>query len=269
MMIDIERFKKVVPNSEKNLSRLVFLAEQAQDVRVAVFGKYNHGKSTLLNAIIGQEIFKPADKRETTEVREYKHEDIIWVDTPGLDADVYGEDDRRAKEGAFNIADFLFIVHSVKTGELDKYETQLYCNLTKQDKNYQNKMFLILTQIDQLEKFDLERVVGRIKEQFHDLKIIPVSATRYMRGISENKPVFVEKSGMTQLFDLIKKLDENIDSLRSHERKKLIDKIKLDLETKRKEAKKSLEDIIYQMSKYHKDFSGDLTAYINNVQSRV
>lgn len=269
MIIDIKRFEKMVPTSEKNLSRLVFLAEQAKNVRVAVFGKYNHGKSTLLNAIIGREIFKAADKRETTEVREYKHEDIIWIDTPGLDADVHGEDDHRAREGAFKVADFLFVVHSVKTGELDKYETQLYRDLMKQDKNYQKKMFLILTQIDQLEKIDLERVIGRIKEQFHDLKVIPVSATRYMRGISENKPVFIERSGMVQLFDLIKKLDENIESLRSHERKRLIDKVKLELEEKRREAEKSLEILNYLMLKYHKNFSGDLTTYINSVQSRV
>lgn len=269
MMIDIGRFKKVVPTSEKNLSRLVFLTEQAQDVRVAVFGKYNHGKSTLLNAIIGQEIFKAADRRETTEVREYKHEDIIWVDTPGLDADVHGEDDRRAREGAFKVSDFLFLVHSVKTGELDKYEARLYRDLMKQDKNYQKKMFLILTQIDQLEKVDLERVIGRIKEQFHDLKVIPVSATRYMRGISENKPVFVEKSGMAQLFDLIKELDGNIEALRSHERKRLIDKVKLELEEKRKEAEKSLEDLHYRITKQYKNFNADLTDYINSVQSRV
>lgn len=269
MMIDIERFNTVIPTSEEALRRLLFLIEQAQAVRVAVFGKYNHGKSTLLNAIIGQEYFKAADKRETTEISEFSHNEITWIDTPGLDADVHGEDDRKARESAFTVADFLFLVHSVKTGELDKYETQLYRDLMKQDKNYRKKMFLILTQIDQLEQSDLGAVIGKINKQFPELTIIPVSATRYVRGVSENKPVFVEKSGMNELFELIDKLDTEIESLRKLEKKRLIDKIKLDIEEKKKAAISGLETINFRITKYHKDFNTDLNKYINSIQSRV
>jgi small GTP-binding protein len=269
MMVDIERFNTVIPTSEEALRRLVFLIEQAHAVRVAVFGKYNHGKSTLLNAIIGQEVFKAADKRETTEISEYSHEGIIWIDTPGLDADVHGEDDRKARKSAFTVADFLFLVHSVKTGELDKYETKLYRDLMKQDKNYRKKMFLILTQIDQLEEADLKAVIGKIKMQFPELTIMPVSATRYTRGVLENKSIFVEKSGMNELFDLIDKLDAEIESLRSLEKKRLIDKIKLELEEKKKAAISGLETINFRITKYHKDFNTDLTKYINSVQSRI
>lgn len=269
MMIDIERFNKVAPTSEEALRRLSFLLEQAKDVRVAVFGKYNHGKSTLLNAIIGQEVFKAADKRETTEISEYQHNGVIWVDTPGLDADVHGEDDRKAREGAFAVADFLFLVHSVKTGELDKYETQLYRDLMKQDKNYRKKMFLILTQIDQVEKSDLEQVLAKITNQFPELEIFPVSAIRYMKGVAENTPVFIEKSGFNQLVNLVERLKSDIESMRAYEKKRLINKVKVALAEKQTTVENALASLAHNIAQLRKNFDQDLNAYIKQVQEKA
>lgn len=267
MSIDIDHFIQFSPKSEPHLKRLKFLQEQANDIRVAVFGKFNHGKSTLLNAIIGKDIFAVADKRETTEVSEYKYNDIIWVDTPGLDADVYGEDDKKAREGAFKIADFLFLVHSVKTGELDKYEMQLYRDLMEQDKNYNKKMFLVLTQIDQLVKEDFQRVFKRIKEQFPELNIFSVSATRYMRGVRENKNIFIENSGMNELIKLISALDKNIESLRMQEKKRLTDSIQFDLTEKRQNLKMALNQLHHQMTMKNSNFTNDLKNCISSIQS--
>ncbi len=58
-------------------------------------GRMNHGKSSLLNSILGREAFRVADIRETRVNQEelYK-DDVFLVDTPGLDADE--TDDREA-----------------------------------------------------------------------------------------------------------------------------------------------------------------------------
>lgn len=58
-------------------------------------GRMNHGKSSLLNSILGREAFRVADVRETRVNQEelYK-DDVFLVDTPGLDADE--TDDREA-----------------------------------------------------------------------------------------------------------------------------------------------------------------------------
>lgn len=267
MSIDIDHFIQFSPKSEPHLKRLKFLQEQANDIRVAVFGKYNHGKSTLLNTIIGKDIFTVTDKRETTEVSEYKYNDIIWVDTPGLDADVYGEDDKKARESAFKIADFLFLVHSVKTGELDKYEIQMYDDLMAQDKNYNRKMFLVLTQIDQLVEEDFQRVFKRIKEQRPELNIFSVSATRYTRGVRENKNIFIEKSGMNEIFKLISTLFSDIESLRKYEKKRLTDRIQLDLTKERQSFKMALNQLHHQMTMKNSNFTNDLKNCISSIQS--
>ncbi|MGI9280372.1 MAG: GTPase [Endozoicomonas sp.] len=227
--IDFDGMLRFIPSSSENLGRLKHLKHQTGNPRVAVFGKYNHGKSTLLNALIGQDIFSAADKRETLVNKEYEHEGVVWVDTPGLDADVHGQDDKEARNGAFKIADFLFLVHNVKAGELDKYEQQLYRDLMKQDRNYKSKMFLVLTQIDQLPSDDLQRVMNSINQQMPDITIIPVSAMRYLRGIREEKSRFVEVSGMNGLFNLTHTLKEDITQFRQKEIKRLVDKTRIEI----------------------------------------
>ena len=51
--IDLPRFAKLVPALEQEAKRLQVILDSSENVQIAVFGKYNHGKSTLLNALIG------------------------------------------------------------------------------------------------------------------------------------------------------------------------------------------------------------------------
>jgi len=205
--IDFKRVLDLIPTTEnrKNIERLKYLGEN-KELRVAVLGKYNHGKSSLLNAIVGGNIFKVADKRETVENFEYEHKGIVWIDTPGLDADIAGADDKKAREAAFVKADFLFLVHNTRTGELDKSEKLLYQTLRK-DKAA-GQIFLVLTQIDQVSVDELKVVESKILDQFPRIKIISVSSKRYQKGVSEEKNKFVELSRMKILFQLIDSLDE-------------------------------------------------------------
>ena len=53
-----------LPGRAHDVARLRALAEAERPV-VTVIGKYNHGKSRLLNELIGHEAFSVADKRET------------------------------------------------------------------------------------------------------------------------------------------------------------------------------------------------------------
>ncbi len=217
--IDVNKFSKLIPDQtiEIKAKRLKFLKEEAKEIRIAVFGKYNHGKSTLLNAIIGKEIFKTADKRETIKNAEHKHNEIIWIDTPGLDADVNGKDDERAMEGAFKLADIILLIHSMQAGELDKYEMLLYQRLIKKDSNYQEKLFLILTQIDQLIDDQYTQVLNKIKSQMPDILVFPVSATRYLRGIEEKKESFINISGIPNVVNNLENIKNKIYDFRKRE----------------------------------------------------
>lgn len=225
----IDFIKSVSESSKPNMDRLSVLLMSDSRPRIAVFGKYNHGKSSLLNAIVGSDFFHVADKRETTEISEYEHDGVIWIDTPGLDADIVGEDDRKAKQAALRESDFIFLVHSAKVGELDSSEMKVYKELMKQCGNYKRKLLLVLTQIDQLSACELNAVGESIRRQLPDLTIINVSSFRYKKGISEEKNMLVESSNMAELFDCIGSLKKSLSDQRYQEAKDLIRKSRLDI----------------------------------------
>jgi len=58
-----------------------------------VYGTYNAGKSTLLNALFGiEEMAKTGDSPETAEVHEYKYNGYTIYDTPGINAPIKHEE---------------------------------------------------------------------------------------------------------------------------------------------------------------------------------
>jgi GTPase Era involved in 16S rRNA processing len=269
--LNFEKLVNFLPSQKTNnsVNRLSFLLEGPKKTRIAVFGKYNHGKSTLLNSLVGHEHFKAADKRETVEVSELENNDVVWVDTPGLDADIHGKDDDLAKEAAFKVADFIFLVHNVKAGELDKYEEGLFNKLLRQDNNYKQKLFLILTQIDQLEKDDLDAVISSIHCQMPDLKILPVSATRYAKGVKESKDVYIKASGMLALTSLVDDLVSSSSLLKAKEIKRLKMKTIVELQEQLDMQEKELDSLSFKRKKREKEFVTSVSKLFEQTQYQV
>ncbi len=262
---ELVRMEELLPSSQANLRRLSALRSSGDQPKIAVFGKYNHGKSTLLNAVIGHEVFKVADKRETVTVGEFDHHGVIWIDTPGLDADVSGEDDRRAMTAALESADILCLVHNVKAGELDRSEMQLYQQLMRQDSNYRSKLVLVLAQIDQVTPDDLEQIVTEICTQLPDLQISKVSALRYIRGIREDKSGFVKASGMPEFLDYLDTLKVEVAELRRKEAQRLIRKARVELKTLLNDRKNALASAKSNFEKYEQEFWSDVKDARNKI----
>ena len=255
----------LLPSERRNLKRLDYLVNKASTPKIAVLGKYNHGKSSLLNAIIGEEMFTVADKRETVTNKTVSFGDLDWVDTPGLDADTKGEDDKKARNAAYQIADVLFLVHNVATGELDKHELEVYRQLMKQDKNYRQKLYLVLTQIDQLSTTECEKVITTIKAQLPELTIIPVSSLRYVKGLAQDKLAFVEQSGMSDLINQIVIIKNDIAGLRKKEIKRLKGKAQHELETLLQTEQQALASARHNRKQGRKQF----VQQVNSVQQRI
>ncbi|MCM1507975.1 MAG: 50S ribosome-binding GTPase [Ruminococcus flavefaciens] len=60
----------------------------AEKPKVMVYGIYNAGKSTLINAIIGKEVAEMRDRPTTYKIDEYDNGDYTLVDSPGVDAPI-------------------------------------------------------------------------------------------------------------------------------------------------------------------------------------
>lgn len=251
--------EEVSQSSNPNMARLKELMSSDERLRVAVFGKYNHGKSTLLNALIGQDVFKAADKRETLEVSEFESDGVIWIDTPGLDADVHGEDDRKAKDAAFSKADLLCLVHNVKAGELDNNEMSVYRTLMAQCRNYKAKIIVVLTQIDQLDPESLKQVQAVISQQLPDVTMLSVSSVRYSKGVSEGKSKLVEHSNFDALKEYIQVRVAEVDQQRRKEAKDIVRKTRAELVELsghlQAEKAKAASDVKAYVKKFKKDLA--------------
>ena len=266
-MFDLERFVALVPTSEPHLKRLNQLLRTVDaPPRIAALGKYNHGKSRLLNALAGTDHFKVADKRETVAIAEYEHDGVIWVDTPGLDSDPLGIDDREAWKAAFEIADYKFLVHAVTDGELDRYEIAAFTQLAKQDRNYRRKMALVLTKIDQDDPAKVSTVEKQCRAQLHEsvdlreLDIMPVSAVRQQN--SQLRSV----SGMDCVVARVEWWKANIRALRCREWSRLTDGVLIELTEKQSDVQRELTTTGYRSDDIQKRLRSAATALVGKLR---
>jgi len=219
-----------LPGRAHDLARLRTLAEATWPV-VTVVGKYNHGKSRLLNEMIGRVAFSVADRRETVALAECLHEGVCWLDAPGLDADVHTEDDDHALRAIWLQSDIRLFVHAAKEGELDVAEYSLLQRLRDDGQRSLRQTLCVLSQVDQLAyEQQLREVTASITAQLPDLAWHPVSSTRYRQGLEGTKPLLLQRSGMPALKGALQHALDRVPQSRAHETALLLGEIREELQ---------------------------------------
>jgi GTP-binding protein EngB required for normal cell division len=222
------------------MARLDILLGDDEPV-ITVIGKYNHGKSRLLNELIGQEAFAVADKRETVKLSDRVHLGVRWLDAPGLDADIRSEDDRHAMHAAWLHADIRLFVHAAKEGELDAKELALLGELRDDSERTRRQTLFVLTQVDQLPNdAELQKVSGAISSQFPGVALNAVSSARHRKGLDENKQLFVEKSGIPLLHAKLDAALDQVPAARTYEISVMFAEVRDELEQRLREHETSL-----------------------------
>lgn len=220
----------VLPHRAHDIARLEELGLRRPPV-VTVVGKYNHGKSRLLNELVGGDVFSVADRRETRELSEYRHGNVHWFDAPGLDADVGTEDDRHALHATWLKSDIRLFVHAAKEGELDAKELALLNELDADGRRTQRQTLLLLSQIDQVpDGTELSKVVSALHRQAPQWTIHAISVTRHRQGIEGSKALLVERSGLPQLRLALQEALGRVAGARAHETAVLLREIRQELE---------------------------------------
>lgn len=194
-----EAINAVLPEQTDQINRLQYLLAKARLPVVSVIGKYNHGKSSLLNALVECEQFAVSDTRETIALSDFEYQGVRWLDTPGLDADVARNDDQAAMTGAWQQSDIRLFVHCVREGELDQSECDMIDTLQQDAFKSGRQTLIVLTQIEQVEEQTLANVQALMKQQAPKLPIIPVSAHRYRQGLESASVLKIKKSGINEL----------------------------------------------------------------------
>ncbi len=220
-------------------------------LQVAVYGKYNHGKSSLLNVLVHKDIFKVADIRETVEIKRFNSNNITWIDTPGLDADIRRGDDDEAHK-ILTESDCLLFVHSVAEGELDNKEREFLKDRYKFNQN----IAIILTQIDQVKDIDEIRIKIRNQLNFaiKPMSIIAVSSTR-AKHANHN---IQQKSNIEELNRLIIKEQKSFLENRDKEIEKKKRVIKQEIRTQKDKLYEKKDRVNQEITTLKKELDSDI-----------
>ncbi len=145
---------------------------------IALSGLPNAGKSSLLNALLKEEIAIVSPKAETTRnaiigVLNHEENQMIFLDTPGMHEGASTLSAFMNKE-AFKQADgadIIFYLVDSKKGLNKDDEANLKILFS-----YERPLFLILTKIDLISKDLLIRRIAYAGEKYDFAEIIPISA---------------------------------------------------------------------------------------------
>ena len=148
---------------------------------VALIGRPNAGKSTLLNRLVGEKIAAVSNKPQTTRHRiqgiiTKEDGQIVFVDTPGVHKPGFLLNRRMmaAVHDAILSVDLLVLMRdaSVSTGNGDKFVLDLV-------KNSGKKAVLVLNKIDKIKaKGDLLPLIEFYSKEFEFEEVVPVSALK-------------------------------------------------------------------------------------------
>lgn len=145
---------------------------------VAIVGRPNVGKSTLLNRVIGQKIAIMSDKAQTTRnkiqaVYTDKESQIVFIDTPGIHKPKH-ELGKFMMETAYSalkeVEVVLFLVNATQEiGPGDKF-------IIERLKQVKAPVYLIINKIDLIKPEDLMDIVNCYQKEMNFEQIIPISA---------------------------------------------------------------------------------------------
>lgn len=146
---------------------------------VAIIGRPNVGKSTLLNCLIGEKVSITSPKPQTTRwqilgIKTVDNAQIIYMDTPGLH-----QEEKRAMNRYMNrvassvIMDADVIVFMIDATSWRSEDEMVLNKLQETDK----PVILVVNKVDLLDdKAELLPTIDKLKDKYHFKHIIPISA---------------------------------------------------------------------------------------------
>lgn len=169
--------QKALASDFGELERLLKKLDQGE-IHIAVFGRVSVGKSSLLNALIGDDKFAVSplhgETREVTMANwsNVEHRGVFFLDTPGID-EINGEErEALAKRAAQRSDMILFVV------EGDMTRTEL--DAVKELAAFQTPIVLVLNKADRYDVEQTESLMASLRAKTSEIidqkNIVPVIA---------------------------------------------------------------------------------------------
>lgn len=183
--------------------------QDRKELRLAFVGQYSSGKSTIISALTGRKDIKIDANVATDSVSEYKWNNIVLMDTPGILAGKVESHDESTK-AALKECDLIFYV---LTSQL--FDDVLFNNFIDlaYNQHFADKMFIVVNKMG-MESGEFDQLVDNytislekiFSERGYELKNFPIAfidAADYMDGLDENDNEFVQLSNFEHFIAML------------------------------------------------------------------
>ena len=180
---------------------------ERKELRLAFVGQYSSGKSTIISALTGNKDITIDANIATDKVTEYRWNNIVLMDTPGILAGKVEEHDERTK-AALKECDLIFYV---LTSQL--FDDVVFNNFIDlaYDQHLADKMFIVVNKMN-MEYGDYAQLVqnyttslnNTFKERGYDFSAFPIAfidANDYLEGVKDGDDEFIQVSNFEKFID--------------------------------------------------------------------
>lgn len=157
---------------------------------ISIMGRPNAGKSTLLNAVLGEKIAAVSSKPQTTRTQitgVLTHDDcqFIFVDTPGIHKpkNKLGKFMMKEVEAGSDEADVVLYIVDASVFNFER-ETEVLDTIKSEN------IILVINKTDKVEKESILPIIAQLSQHREFIEIMPISA--------------LKKDGIEKLLDIIK-----------------------------------------------------------------
>jgi len=146
---------------------------------VSLIGRPNVGKSTLLNALLGQKISIVGPKPQTTRnkivgVKSIPDAQIIFIDTPGIHKPMHKLGETMVKTAMEALHEVDVVLLMVEPHQPERGDAGVIDLLKKM----RSPVFLVINKVDTVKKQDILPVINYYNEVYPFRELIPVSALK-------------------------------------------------------------------------------------------
>ena len=148
---------------------------------VALLGRTNVGKSTLLNLLVGEKVAATANKVQTTRtaikgIVNRENSQIIFIDTPGIHKPKtkLNETMIETSFGVINEIDLVLFVIEATSEDIGRGDMRILEKIKESHK----KTILIINKIDLIQKEKLLNLIELYRKEYNFEAVIPISSLK-------------------------------------------------------------------------------------------